>query len=44
MKSFVVLLLVAGLQLALGQQQGATNCTTVADDLGIMEIDPVTGI
>ena len=44
MKSFVALLLVAGLQLTLAQQQGATNCRAVAAALGTMEIDPVTGI
>ena len=38
------LLLIAGLQLALAQQQGATNCRNIAAALGTTEVAPVTGI
>ena len=48
MKSTAVLstflLLAGGLQLALAQQQGATDCRDIADALGTTEVAPVTGI
>ena len=48
MKSTAVLttflLLAAGLQLALAQQQGATNCRAIADALGTTQVAPVTGM
>ena len=48
MKSTAVLstflLLAGGLQLALAQQQGATNCRDIAANLGTTEVAPVTGM
>ena len=38
------LLLIAGLQLTLAQQQGATNCGDIAAALGTTEVAPATGI